>query len=850
MSSARLVLSILCGALADLIFSPPALVSVTAPAESAALLPMVPEHFFGLARPGNASAAPLLFGAHGPSSWDFSSDGGASWASVPAYVPFYGAGVAMQTNQMVPVYAVGGLHPEAYHDLGSVRGAVTPSGWSRSNITTARAAPNGGLSFAYDALARTTFTGVPAPGLNTTFNPAHPTPKVFGFLPLAGGDFVCVAAVVWAGEVPLPSPDGPNTPVSLLAFVSSDSHNWRFSSVVANFSSTPGLVLGPTESDIAYLPDGKTIALVFRMDGDAGCDSNSYRNYYAAYSTDGGARWTRPAALSGPGCVRPKLLLMPGGPLVLSGGRNCVAKTKDISLWTSATGTPTDSWSEYSVTYQHNRLWRGNATFLFDARVNDTTKWETLSYTSVVRTGPESFAVFYNKFMSVTNFPPWPSANFVMQVRVVAPPPPSAAAPPPRNASVAVWGASAAGVVAAIAARRAGAASVLLLSPSAHVGGLTTSGLGCVDAGNSSGLGGVAREFYENVARALDANATGAAWRLTPGAAERVLRAMLAAEAPALQLVEGAGPLAACEGAGDGAATVTTSARGRFAARVWVDASYDGDLAAACGLPLTFGRESNATYNESLAGVLPEPSAPSAGHCQFNLDPPLDPYEDGPGSPLLPGVPSAAPSAPGAADEKVMAYTFRLCITNASAIRVPFPPPAAYAAKDWELLARFASRANLSTVDDFVWRFALPHGKFDVCNYGPLSTMPVGLQWGWPNGTAAERAALFGAHTQYMLGFLWFLSHDERAPPRVRADMATFGLCGDEWPDTGHWPPELYVRESRRLVGGRVFTQADRARGMGWAHDAVGLGAFWFDSVVVDRAVYPSGLQNEGNYNA
>jgi hypothetical protein len=272
------LLSLASGARAGLVFSAPALVAVTSAAEGPALLPMVPEHFFGLARPGNASAAPLLFGAHGPDSWDVSADGGASWAWTPGLNPLGSTrGFASQTNQLVPLYAAGGLHPEAYHDLGSVRGAVTPSGWSRSNITTVRAAPTGGLSFAYDALARTTFTGVPAPGLNTTFNPAHPTPKVFGFLPLAGGGFVCVAAVVWAGELPRPSPDGPNTPVSLLAFVSSDSLNWRFSSVVANFSSVPGLVLGPTESDIAYLPDGKTLALVFRMDGDAGCASNSDR---------------------------------------------------------------------------------------------------------------------------------------------------------------------------------------------------------------------------------------------------------------------------------------------------------------------------------------------------------------------------------------------------------------------------------------------------------------------------------------------------------------------------------------------------------------------------------------------
>jgi hypothetical protein len=414
-------LGLCSGALAGgLIFSSPSLVAVTTSAEAGELQPWVPEHFLGLSRPDNVSAAPLLFGAHGPSSYDFSSDGGSSFVSFPADVPFYGNGVTFQTNQWIPSSTA--PHPESYHDLGRVHGVVTLDGWSRSNITTVRAAAGGGLSFTYDALAHTNFTGIPFPGLNTTFNPAHPQPKVFGFLPLTGvgGGYVCVAAVIWAGEALNPSPDGLTRPLSLLAFVSSDSYNWRFSSVVANFSSFPGLVLGPSESDIAYLPDGKTIAVVFRMDGDAGCSSNSYRNYYTAHSADGGATWTWPVPLPGLGCVRPKLLHVPGWPLILSGGRNCVANTMDITLWTSATGAPgVRNWVDYSITYHHNRLWQGNASFLFNASVNDTNKWQTLSYTSIVRTSPDSFVIFYNKFLALVGWPPWPSANFVMQVRVV-----------------------------------------------------------------------------------------------------------------------------------------------------------------------------------------------------------------------------------------------------------------------------------------------------------------------------------------------------------------------------------------------------------------------------------------------
>ena len=414
MRTAALTALVLCGARAGLVFSPPALVAVTSPAEAAALLPMVPEHFFGLARPGNASAAPLLFGAHGPGTWDLSSDGGGVWAPAPGANPFASAdGFASQTNQFVPLRAAGGgEHPEAYHDLGSVRGAVMPGGWTRSNVTTVRAARGGGLSLTLDALASTTFVGVPAPGLNTTFDPE--LPKVYGFLPLAGGGYVCVAAIVWAGQPPSVLGLAGQT---LVAFVSADSYRWHFAAVIANFSSFPGMARGANEADVAYLPDGKTLAVVFRMDGHNDCASGYYRDYYTAHSADGGASWTFPVALPGVGCVRPKLLHLPGGPLVLSGGRNCLAGTRDNMLWTSATGAPND-WANHSISFNHNRLWRGDAAFLFGAGVNGTALWETISYTSVVRTGAASFAVFYNKCVNVKTFPPWPSANFVMQVRV------------------------------------------------------------------------------------------------------------------------------------------------------------------------------------------------------------------------------------------------------------------------------------------------------------------------------------------------------------------------------------------------------------------------------------------------
>jgi hypothetical protein len=276
-----------------------------------------------------------------------------------------------------------------------------------------------------------------------------------------------------------------------------------------------------------------------------------------------------------------------------------------------------------------------------------------------------------------------------------------------------------------------------------------------------------------------------------------------------------------------------------FEAGMFIDATYEGDLMAMAGVSYHVGRESNSVYKETLNGI-------HFGHPNHNFKTWVDPYvvPGKPDSGLLNGVTDAAPGAQGQGDSSVQAYNFRICLTDDPANRLPFPMPPAYNPDDYTLLARYIETGIWDALK--LHKRMSPTRKTDLNNFGAVSTDFIGRNYEWPDGDYATRERLYQEHYNYNLGLLYFLCNDERVPISVRQEAATWGLPADEYALAGHWTPQLYIREARRMIAGVVMTEK-HCRGLEVVPDSVGLAAYTMDSHNCRRLVIDGRCINEGN---
>ncbi|MHA8057132.1 FAD-dependent oxidoreductase [Aquirufa nivalisilvae] len=432
------------------------------------------------------------------------------------------------------------------------------------------------------------------------------------------------------------------------------------------------------------------------------------------------------------------------------------------------------------------------------------------------------------------------------------------------SADVIVYGGNASAIIAAVQVKKMGH-SVIVVSPDKHLGGLTSGGLGFSDTGNKEVIGGLSREFYQRIYQhyqkeenwlwekksqfgnkgqgtvAMDgANKT--MWIFEPHAAEQVMEDLV--KEYQIQVLREEFLDRSRQGIRLKDAKIqeiTTLSKKRFVGKMFIDASYEGDLMALARVKYHVGREANSVYGEKWNGV--QVGVFQHGH-YFKSK--ISPYKvaNDPSSGLLPEVSMEKPGPNGSGDHKIQAYCFRMCLSNHPDNWIAFPKPEGYNPDRYTLYARVFESGWRETFDKFD---AIPNRKTDTNNHGPFSTDFIGKNYDYPEATYARRKAIIKEHELYQKGLMYFLQNDPRVPSEVQERMKTWGLAKDEFKDNGGWPHQLYVREARRMLGKYVMKEAD-ALGKTMIEEPIGMGSYSLDSHNAQRFVTADGyVQNEGD---
>jgi hypothetical protein len=404
---------------------------------------------------------------------------------------------------------------------------------------------------------------------------------------------------------------------------------------------------------------------------------------------------------------------------------------------------------------------------------------------------------------------------------------------------VCVYGGTSAGLIAAVEAIRRNK-KVVILHPGKFLGGLTTGGLGFTDYGRKAVIGGLSREFYRKIGQHYGREEE---FQFIPSIATAVYGQFIRQyDLPVrfCQYIESATTI------GNRISEVKMRGGMRVVAKMFIDATYEGDLLARAGVTYTVGRESNDIYGETLNGIQVRDKH------QFSHR--VDPYvrQGEPSSGLLPYVlADDLTKKQGQGDKRVQAYNFRMCMTDDPALKIEWPRPRDYNPLLYELAGRWF-RSEKDQYNEQVWpthpttpeKFDIlpdktPGGfhKTDTNNHGPISSDFIGANHDWPDASYETRERIFQAHVSYQQGLYWYMANSPDVPDRYRAAYGRWGLPKDEFTQTENWPCQLYIREARRMVSDYVITE-HVCRGERKCDDSVGMGSYGIDSHNCSRFVH------------
>jgi hypothetical protein len=431
------------------------------------------------------------------------------------------------------------------------------------------------------------------------------------------------------------------------------------------------------------------------------------------------------------------------------------------------------------------------------------------------------------------------------------------------KADVIVYGGTSAAVTSAVQVHRMGQ-SVIIVSPDRHLGGMSSSGLGFTDTGNKEVIGGIAREFYQLIylhyqkpeswkwQKQSEYGNTGQGnpaidgekrtmWIFEPHVAEEAFEILIKQNNITVFREEWLDREKGVIKKDGRIISIKTIKGNVYKGKVFIDATYEGDLMSSAGVRYTIGREDNNLYHETYNGV--QAGVFHHGHYfKDKIDPFIIPGD--PSSGLLPRISNEIPGENGSGDTKIQAYCFRLCLTQHPENRVPITKPEGYDSTQYELLARLSA----ARWDEFFGKYdPIPNLKTDVNNHGPFSFDNIGMNWDYPDASYERRKEIINEHISYQKGLLYFMTTDNRLPLWVRETMNRWGFSKDEFACNGYWPYNIYVREARRMLGEYVMTEND-VLSKRQVPESVGMGSYTMDSHNVQRYVTSEGyVQNEGD---
>jgi len=436
---------------------------------------------------------------------------------------------------------------------------------------------------------------------------------------------------------------------------------------------------------------------------------------------------------------------------------------------------------------------------------------------------------------------------------------------PPKDyqADIIIYGGTSAGITAAVSAVKLGK-KVIVVSPDIHLGGLSSGGLGFTDTGNKEVIGGLSREFYHRVYMHYQDDASWkwqqkseygnkgqgtpamdgkdrTMWIFEPHVAEKIMEDFVKEHKITIYRNEWLDRSNGVTMKSGKIISIKTLSGKVFKGKMFIDATYEGDLMAASKVSYHIGREANSVYGEQWNGVQTE-----VFQHKHHFMTPVDPYKI-PGdksSGLLAGISDQPPGIKGQGDDKLQAYCFRMCMTNHPDNRITFPKPDNYNAMDYELLARVFQSGWTELFDKFD---DIPNRKTDTNNHGPFSTDFIGMNYDYPEASYEQRRKIVKAHEDYQKGLYYFMITDTRVPAKLQDKLKTWGLSKDEFKDNGNWPHQLYIRESRRMVSDYVMTE-NEVLGKKEVPKPIGMGSYSLDSHNTQRYVTDKGfVQNEGD---